>query len=146
MSQARLAQLVPHAIRYSRSSRMLSLAFAQEAGVRGGEVRLSAEYLRVESPSAESRGHVGLASGAVGQQTYARVVPFAKKYVQITHIEPVGNYAIRLVFSDGHESGIYSFDLLGELATSKWPRMRAYIRALRAARRSRVPRSSAAAL
>ena len=69
---------------------------------RGVTVELSAELLRVESPSAEVQGH-----GPGQKQT-----PVGKQDVTITKIIPVGSYAVRLVFSDGHDTGIYSWDLL----------------------------------
>ena len=67
-----------------------------------GDVELSAELLRVESPSAEVQGH-----GPSQKQT-----PLGKQDVTITKIIPVGSYAVRLVFSDGHDTGIYSWALL----------------------------------
>lgn len=66
---------------------------------------LGAEYLRVHSPSAEVRGH------GPGQE----VLQHGKKDILIEAVEPVGNYALKLVFSDGHDSGIYSWEYLHEL-------------------------------
>ena len=66
---------------------------------------LSCEFLRVHSPSAEVRGH------GQGQD----VLQVGKEDVNITAIEPVGNYAVRLVFSDGHNTGLYSWDYLYDL-------------------------------
>ena len=71
-----------------------------------GEVVLSAEFLRVYSPSAEVRGH--------GAGT--EVLQVGKEAVSITGIEPIGNYAAKLIFSDGHDSGLYSWDILYEFA------------------------------
>ena len=68
---------------------------------------LSAEFLRVESPSAEVRGH------GPGQEI---AVP-GKRDVRVTRIEPVGNYAVRIIFDDGHSTGIYSWDLLHRLGS-----------------------------
>jgi|SRR5580698_4390936 DUF971 family protein len=69
----------------------------------GAHYSLSAEYLRVESPSAETRGHGGA----------SRPPPVTgKKNVKIARLEPVGNYAVRIVFDDGHDSGLYSWDYL----------------------------------
>lgn len=68
---------------------------------------LSCEFLRVYSPSAEVRGH------GHGQE----VLQTGKEEVNIVGIEPVGNYAIKLVFSDGHDTGLYSWDYLYELAS-----------------------------
>lgn len=71
----------------------------------GGSYELSAEYLRVESPSAEVRGH-----GAG-----PKVPVTGKADVKIARLEPVGNYAVRIIFDDGHDSGLYSWDYLAEL-------------------------------
>jgi DUF971 family protein len=71
-----------------------------------GEVKLSAEFLRVHSPSAEVRGH------GVGNE----VLQVGKEEVRIMGIAPVGNYAVKLTFSDGHDSGLYSWDILYEFA------------------------------
>ena len=68
---------------------------------------LSAEFLRVESPSAEVKGH------GPGQEI---TVP-GKRNVRVTQIEPIGNYAVRIVFDDGHSTGIYSWDLLHRLGS-----------------------------
>jgi DUF971 family protein len=67
---------------------------------------LSCEFLRVYSPSAEVRGH------GPGQE----VLQIGKESVNITGIEPVGNYAVKLIFSDGHDTGLYSWDYLYDLA------------------------------
>ena len=75
---------------------------------------LAAEYLRVESPSAEVKGH------GPGQ----RQMVSAKSAVKIARLEPVGNYAVRIVFDDGHDSGLYSWAYLRELGEEyddKWP-------------------------
>ena len=66
---------------------------------------LSAEYLRTESPSAEVRGHGG----------GPKIVVTGKENVKISRLEPVGNYAVRIIFDDGHDSGLYSWDFLAEL-------------------------------
>lgn len=72
----------------------------------GREARLRAGVLRVNSPSAEVKGHFG-----VGGK-----VPVGKENVRIVGVEPVGNYAVRLSFDDGHRTGIYTWDYLAELA------------------------------
>jgi DUF971 family protein len=70
---------------------------------------LGAEYLRVQSPSAETRGHGG-----------EKPPPLTgKENVKILALEPVGNYAVRIVFDDGHDSGLYSWDYLAELARAR---------------------------
>jgi DUF971 family protein len=71
----------------------------------GEHFTLRAEYLRVESPSAEVRGHGG------GPKQVVR----GKEDVKIAHLEPVGNYAVRIVFDDGHDSGLYGWDFLLKL-------------------------------
>ena len=80
--------------------RILRVSFAD-----GAAFDLDAEYLRVKSPSAEVRGH-----GRGGGQ-----LPLDKSEVRVTAVEPVGQYAVRLVFDDGHDSGIYSWKYLREL-------------------------------
>ncbi|MEW5423875.1 gamma-butyrobetaine hydroxylase-like domain-containing protein [Amorphus sp. 3PC139-8] len=72
----------------------------------GSTSELAAEYLRVQSPSAEVKGHTPSERKTVG----------GKRDVTISAIEPVGNYAVRLVFADGHSTGIYTFRYLAELA------------------------------
>ena len=101
----------PSEIRLSADRRTLNVRF------EGGEnMALSAELLRVESPSAEVQGH------GVGQKT----TPLGKQDVRITGIEPVGNYAVRLVFDDGHDTGIYSWEILHDYALRQDSLMAAY--------------------
>jgi DUF971 family protein len=85
-------------------SRVLEVAFDD-----GGRYRLPCEYLRVYSPSAEVRGH------GPGQE----VLQVGKEDVTIVDIEPVGNYAVRLRFDDGHDSGLYSWDWLHYLGANQ---------------------------
>lgn len=94
----------PTDITLHQASRTLEIAFSD-----GKVARLSCEFLRVYSPSAEVRGHGN------GQE----VLQVGKRAVQITAIEPVGTYAVRLVFSDGHDTGLYSWDYLYELGMSQ---------------------------
>ena len=92
---------VPEAVRLLTKSRVLELQYAT------GEVyRLDFEYLRVYTPSAEARGH------APGQET----LQTGKREVELLAVEPVGTYALKLIFSDGHESGLYPWELLHNLA------------------------------
>ena len=91
---------IPSEIRLHQKSRILE--FAYESGER---FMLDFEYLRVFTPSAEARGH------GPGQET----LQTGKRDVTIERIEPVGTYAIRPVFSDGHDSGLYSWDLIYNL-------------------------------
>jgi len=91
----------PIEINLNRAARVLTVAFDDDS-----RFEFSCEYLRVFSPSAEVRGH------GPGQE----VLQTGKKNVQITAIEPIGNYAVRLVFDDGHNSGLYSWDYFYDLA------------------------------
>lgn len=91
---------IPDEVRLHRVSRVLELVYGDRV------YRLPAEYLRVFTPSAEARGH------APGQE----VLQTGKRLVEITGVEPVGSYALKLVFSDGHDSGLYSWDILHNLA------------------------------
>jgi DUF971 family protein len=92
----------PTEIKLHQKSRELEVAFDD-----GQTFRYSCEFLRVYSPSAEVRGH------GPGQE----VLQVGKKNVEIRAIEPVGMYAVKLVFSDGHDTGIYSWDYFHELGT-----------------------------
>jgi DUF971 family protein len=91
----------PSNIKLHQKSRLLEIAFDDNT-----ECMLSCELLRVYSPSAEVRGH------GVGQE----VLQVGKENVNILAIEPVGQYAIKLIFSDGHDTGLYSWDYLYDLA------------------------------
>ena len=93
----------------------------------GAVANLPAEYLRVESPSAEVQGHA---------RSEKRLVS-GKRAVGIGAIEPVGNYAVRLTFSDGHDTGIFSWDYLQQLGEEQASRWASYLRALQAAGLSR---------
>jgi DUF971 family protein len=91
---------IPSEIKLHQKSRLLELGYEN-----GERYTLDFEYLRVFTPSAEARGH------GPGQET----LQTGKRNVDIERIEPVGTYAVRLVFSDGHDSGLYSWDLLYNL-------------------------------
>ncbi|ATI02370.1 MULTISPECIES: gamma-butyrobetaine hydroxylase-like domain-containing protein [Cycloclasticus] len=101
-----------------QKNRELSLSFDD-----GRTIKLSCEYLRVFSPSAEVRGH------GPGQE----VLQVGKESVNIVAIEPVGNYAVRLVFSDEHDTGLYSWPFLIELAENKEENWQDYLNRLEAA-------------
>ncbi|MCB1939729.1 MAG: DUF971 domain-containing protein [Rhodocyclaceae bacterium] len=103
-------------------SRVLEIAFDN-----GARYRLPFEFLRVHSPSAEVRGH------GIGQE----VLQSGKRDVLINAIEPVGNYAVKLVFSDGHDSGLYSWDYLASLGAHQDALWQAYLERLTAAGASR---------
>lgn len=107
-----------------RQSRMLDLRYAN-----GEQYSLSCEYLRVYSPSAEVRGH------GPGQET----LQTGKIHVAITDIRPIGNYAVQLVFSDGHDTGLYSWEYLYELCKKQKENWEDYLRRLHAAGASRDP-------
>ena len=115
---------VPEEIRVRAGGQILALTYADL-----GEVPLSAEFLRVYSPSAEVRGHgVGNEKLQIGKET-----------VRITGIEPVGNYAVKLVFSDGHDSGLYSWDILHEFSRNRPQLWQHYLERLEQAGHSRHP-------
>jgi len=117
---------VPSTIKLHKKSKQLEVVF------NGQPLHLSAEYLRVFSPSAEVKGH------GPGQE----VLQHGKQFVGITHIESAGNYAIKIQFDDGHDSGIFSWDYLYELGTNFEQNWRDYLRRLRAAGQSRDPNTS----
>ena len=102
----------PTDITLHRQSRTLEIAFED-----GFHKSLPCEYLRVFSPSAEVRGH-GPGQG---------VLVIGKEQVNIERIDPVGNYAVRLVFDDGHNTGIYSWDELYKLAAQFEENWQAYL-------------------
>lgn len=116
--------MVPTEIKLHRKSATLELTYAER-----GPVILSAEFLRVHSPSAEVRGH------GRGQE----VLQTGKRYVAIKHIESVGNYAIKLSFDDGHDSGIYSWDYLLELGENEGSLWQDYLAKLQQAGQTREP-------
>lgn len=87
----------PTKVHYHKKSRELALVFSD-----GKSFRLSAEYLRVHSPSAEVRGH--------GMQM--PILQYGKKDIAINNIEGAGNYALKITFDDGHDSGLFSWSYL----------------------------------
>jgi len=115
---------IPIEIKLHQKSRVLELAFEN-----GERFELTFELLRVFTPSAEARGH------GVGQET----LQVGKRDVNILGIEPVGNYAVKLVFSDGHDSGLYSWDLLHNLCVHRDELWQAYLDKVTAAGSSRDP-------
>lgn len=106
----------PSRIRVSPDRMTLTLEFADGRP----EVRYSAEFLRVHSPSAEVRGHGNAERQIIG----------GKRHVRITLVEPVGTYAIRIGFDDGHDSGLYSWALLDTFDRDQDLMWRAYTAAL----------------
>ena len=113
----------PIAVTYHRDSRILELDYGDTTAA------LSAELLRVFSPSAEVRGH----------SEAERVLQTGKKHVGIKEIEAVGNYAIRIVFDDGHDTGIYSWIFLKELYDRRDAYWHDYLTELKQANASRLP-------
>jgi DUF971 family protein len=113
---------IPIHIKYHRGTRMLEVHYDD-----GRHFELSAEYLRVHSPSAEVRGH------GPGQE----ILQVGKEGVGIERIEPVGNYAVRLHFDDGHHTGIYSWEELHRLGVNKERFWEDYLRRLHAAGHTR---------
>lgn len=108
----------PTDIKLHQKSRVLEIAFED-----GKEFKLPCEYLRCFSPSAEVRGH------GPGQET----LQVGKENVNITGIEPVGNYAVVLKFDDGHDSGIYSWETLYDLGENQEKYWADYLQKLEAA-------------
>lgn len=114
----------PTGITYHKTSKTLELSY------RGRQsATLPAELLRVYSPSAEVRGH----------SDADRVLQTGKKHVGIERIEAVGNYAIRIVFDDGHDTGIYSWGFLRDLADNQADYWQRYLDELEEKNASRLP-------
>lgn len=113
----------PRRINYHRKSRVLEVDFGDAT------LELPAELLRVYSPSAEVRGH----------GPSERKLQTGKKYVNIKAVEPVGNYAIKLTFDDGHDTGIYAWDFLRDLGANLDRYWQDYLTELKSANASRLP-------
>lgn len=105
----------PESVRLRKASRLLEVSYAD-----GRRHQLPIEYLRVFSPSAEVRGH--------GREE-PMLVP-GKRDVEVLRVEPVGQYALRLVFSDGHDSGLYSWEVLEELGQQRAENWARYLQRL----------------
>jgi DUF971 family protein len=118
----------PTEIKLHQASRILEISFSD-----GQVFKLTCEFLRVYSPSAEVRGH------GPGQE----VLQVGKRDVVITAIEPVGTYAVKLVFSDGHDTGLYSWDYLYELGQNRDELWSRYLQRLQEASASRDPVTAA---
>jgi DUF971 family protein len=103
---------VPEEIRLADAGATLHLIYA-----KGEAYALPAEYLRVLTPSAEARGHHGQ-----GGHTVA-----GKAGVRISGVEPVGNYALKLIFDDGHATGLYTWDFLRDLGLNQSANWQAYL-------------------
>ena len=109
----------PVELRVDKPRSMLTISYDN-----GETFRLPAEYLRVESPSAEVQGH----------SPEQRVLVTGKEGVRITALERVGNYAVRIIFDDGHDTGLYSWDYLYELGREHAGLWQAYLKAKRGVR------------
>ena len=116
---------IPSAIKLHKASRILELRYGEQS------YRLDAEFLRVHSPSAEVRGH--------GRP----ILQYGKQHVALLAVEPAGNYALKLIFDDGHDSGLFTWDYLDQLGQRQAQLWDDYLAALSAARQSRDPNESA---
>jgi len=114
----------PTELRLSKDGKTLAVAFEN-----GERFELSAEYLRVKSPSAEVQGH---------SPDERKTVP-GKRHVMITEIQPIGNYAVRLTFDDMHSTGIYTWDYFAELGQRHGDYWQAYLDELAAKGLARDP-------
>jgi DUF971 family protein len=112
----------PTELRVQDSGSKLLISFED-----GASYALSAEYLRVESPSAEVKGH------GPGQETLV----FGKRNVKITKAEPIGSYAVRLIFSDMHSTGLYTWNYLAKLGMDQTSNWQSYEAKLKSERKSR---------
>ena len=117
-----MSKPIPTEINLNRKTRMLTVSFDD-----GERFEMSCEYLRVHSPSAEVQGH------GPGQE----VLQLDKEYVNIDQIEPVGNYAIKPHFDDGHDSGIFSWETLYVLGKNQAANWAVYMEKLRQAGHAR---------
>lgn len=115
----------PTELRVSKDRKLLTVTFGAEAAYE-----LPAEMLRVLSPSAEVQGH----------SPEQRVTVPGKRDVAIAKVEPVGNYAVRIVFDDGHDTGIFTWTYLAELGRDRAARWQAYLDELAAKGMRREPR------
>ncbi|MDY7219288.1 DUF971 domain-containing protein [Denitrificimonas sp. JX-1] len=117
--------MIPTRIKLNKSSKTLELGYAD-----GQTFSLPAEFLRVHSPSAEVQGHGN------------PILQHGKANVALTHVEAAGHYALKLTFDDGHDSGIYTWTYLHQLATQQEQLWQTYLDQLRAAGQSRDPNES----
>ena len=116
--------MIPSEVKLHQVSAILELVY------EGGKVfNLRAEYLRVYSPSAEVQGH----------SADQKVLQFGKKMVKIANLIPQGHYAIRIEFSDGHDTGIFSWQYLYELGEHQDDKWSSYVKELEQAGKSREP-------
>ncbi|CAH0263629.1 DUF971 domain-containing protein [Pseudomonas atacamensis] len=121
--------MIPTDIKLHKASKTLTLTYAS-----GEEYTLPAEFLRVHSPSAEVQGH--------GKP----ILQFGKLNVGLSKLEPAGNYALKLTFDDGHDSGLFTWEYLYELGKRQNELWGDYLAELRAAGKSRDPNESSVKL
>ena len=114
----------PTEVKLRRQSNTLELSYSD-----GSQLEFSSEFLRVHSPSAEVRGH------GKGQE----VLQTGKRQVKLKNVEPVGNYAVKLEFDDGHSTGIFSWDYLMSIGRDKKTLWDDYLLKLQQAGKTREP-------
>ena len=114
----------PTEIKLHQQSRLLEIAFDD-----GAHYQMPYEFLRVYSPSAEVRGH------GPGQET----LQVGKKEISVLEVEPVGSYAMKIAYDDGHDSGLYTWEYLDELGRNRDELWQDYLKKLEAAGASREP-------
>ena len=117
---------IPNKIRLNTTNQQLELGYAS-----GELFALPAEFLRVLSPSAEVQGHGN------------PVLQTGKQHVRLTHVEAAGNYALKLTFDDGHDTGLYTWDYLYQLGSQQQQLWQNYLDQLQAANQFRDPNQSA---
>lgn len=116
---------IPTRVKLNKSSKTLELGYAN-----GEQFSLPAEFLRVHSPSAQVQGHGN------------PILQYGKLHVALTQVQPAGNYALKLVFDDGHDSGLFTWDYLYQLGTHYTLMWQAYLEQLKASGHSRDPSES----
>lgn len=117
-----MTEIWPTELRVQDAGSKLSISFDD-----GTSYTLNAEYLRVESPSAEVKGH------GPGQETLV----FGKRNIKIIKVEPIGSYAVRLIFSDTHSTGLYTWNCLAKLGKDETTNWQAYEAKLKSERKTR---------
>lgn len=115
--------MTPNKIHLHKKTQILDITFGQKL------FQMRAEFLRVQSPSAEVKGHAGEGGR----------LPVQKKNVQIQKLEPAGNYALRIHFDDGHTSGLYTWQYLYELGENQQQLWQAYLDKLNTTQQTREP-------
>ena len=120
----------PTKIKLHKSSNTLELCYVESTG--DVSYTLSAEYLRISSPSAEVRGH----------SPDQAVLQVGKSKVKLVGLEGVGHYAVKLEFDDGHDSGLYTWNYLHDLSVNEQKHWDAYLQKLDSSKQSRDPHTS----